>query len=211
VGQDPFAEVALVKDAVQSNQLSVLYLYDPKANPEKQRMFEQTVFGNDEVGVSLRCFRCARMDMTKWPDGKEKERMLERAPVFVAFDEHGKRAGEVAMTGYKATVNPLVELLGKAASGHVKPTLADFVDRYRDLVRGLEQNEQKKRAVDDAILKLTAKDEKKRGDLEKELKALGDEEQKLLAAEKELVEKARVVPRDENGVRLGERGGRGGR
>jgi hypothetical protein len=208
-GQDPLAAVALVQDARQSNQLTVLYLFDPTANPEKQRMFEQTVFGNDEVGVSLRCFRCGRMDVTKWPAGKDREQAQKRAPVFVVFDEHGKQAGELAMTGYKAAINPLVQLLGKAASGHVKPTLAAFVEQYRDLVRDLEQIEQKRRAIDEAILRLTSKDDKKRADLEQELKALAAEEQKLFEAEKGLVEKAKVVPRDENGVRMGERGGRG--
>jgi hypothetical protein len=200
---DPLAEVAMVKEAASAHQLSLLYLYDPKANETKHQQFEQVLFGNEELNIALRCFRCARIDVSA--NAEAKAGFGKQAPLFVAFNAEGKRAGEVSMAGYKAVVNPLVQMLAKAATGTVKPALPDFVQRYRGVVHDLEMIEGRRKAIDERMSRLTDKDGERRAELEKDKKTLADDEQKLLATEKELLQKAMVPARDPKAQRLGGR------
>ena len=39
----------------------MLYLFDSAAEAPKREPFENIMFGNEEVGVTLRCFHCARI------------------------------------------------------------------------------------------------------------------------------------------------------
>lgn len=207
---DPLAAVAMVREAAAAHQLAVLYLYDPK-DERKHEQFEKTVFNNDEVGVALRCFRCGRIDVSA--DAQARARYGKQAPLFVVFGSDGKPVGEVPMTGYKAVVNPLVAMLARAAT-EVKPSLAEFVSRCRGVVNQLEQLEGKRKLLQERRARLDAKgkgqeqDAGKRAELDQDGKALDAEEQKTLADEKELLEQAKVPPRDPSAQRLADQGGR---
>ena len=200
--EHPFANMAAVQDAKAKEQPALLYLFDPGSEERKLQQYEQTMFNNDELGISLRCFRCLRLDVTKQP---ELAKYAARAPVHVVFAADGKLVGEVAHTGNKAQVNTLVKLLEKAAAGHVKPSLPVFVKSYRDVVRDLEQVEGKRRALQERRNKLETKDAAKRTEMDKDLLELKEEEKPLLEREKQLLEQAKALPRDPEAKRLGER------
>ncbi|MBK8095806.1 MAG: hypothetical protein IPK26_01785 [Planctomycetes bacterium] len=202
-GQDRLASVDTVAAAVQAKELSVLYVWDSTAEAQKREQFENTMFGSDEVGVALRCFRFARLDLKG--DADLTAKYGKKLPVFVVFDEHGKQTAEVSFAGYKAAVNPLTDALGKAAAGHVKPTLAIFVSDYRECVREIEVLIGQRKALSDRVAKA---EPAKRAALEKDLAELDAREKKLLATEKELLEKAKVPVRDAAAKRFEPRRGR---
>ena len=129
------ASVPLVDDAKAKGQLAFLYLYDSSADEPRRAAFDQIVFGNQEVGIALRCFRCARVDIAGDDDAGAK--FGRKLPLFVAFDDKGRQVGEISLRGYRAALRPLIALLESAANGHVKPTLADFSETYRDTLRDL--------------------------------------------------------------------------
>jgi hypothetical protein len=196
-GKDRLASVSTVADAVQKKELSVLYLFDTANDVPKRQQFEAVVFGSEEVGVAMRCFHFARVDLAGDTDmvGKYGKKL----PVFVMFDEHGKPAGEVSFAGYKATINPLTDALGKAAAGHVKPTLALFVSDYREFVRELEVTQQQRKTL---AARIEGADPSKRPALEKDAADLEAREKKLLATEKDLLEKAKVPERSPDAKRF---------
>ena len=101
----------------------------------------------------------------------------------------------------------MIGLLGKAASGYVKPSFDTFVKAYRDVVRGLENLEGKRRTLQE---RRERADDKKKAGLDKEAEEIDAEEKQLLATEKELLEKAKVPTRNGGAQRLGgeQRGGR---
>jgi hypothetical protein len=202
----PFSGVDRIRQAAAEKIPAVLYLYDPQDDPRKHEQFERTVFNNDELGVSLRPFRCVRVDVTNWPEGRTK--YGKQLPLFVSFDQGGKVAGEAAMPGYKAAVSPILAVLGKAAAGFVKPNLAAFVDNYKEVVQDLERVENKKKALQDRKSRLSRKDKDdpaKAAELQKEEKEIAADEQRLLAKEKEILDLAKVHARDANAQQLGER------
>jgi hypothetical protein len=204
---NPFAGIKQVQEAAAAHQPAVLYLFDPKSDERKFKQYEQITFNNDELGVALRCFRCVRLDVTKETEFVTK--YGAQVPLFVAFDDEGKKAGEVVQTGYKAGVNAVVQLLEKAAN-HMKPSLSTFVQGYHDVVRDLEMLDGKRKLLADKKSNLSAKDTAKRAEIDKESKALDAEEKDLLAKEKTLLEQAKVQPHDPAAKRVGERD-RGGR
>jgi len=201
------AETAFVKKAVEKKQLSLLYLYDPRANEMKHKNLELVVFGNQAVGIALRFFKCARIDLTKDPGAKSFD--PRKAPIFVAFDEAGKQVGELSMAGYHSSPRKLIGLLSKAANGYSKESVSKFVKDYRRFLNDLQRIEGKQRTLDQKRQRLT----KKRGNdkkVDKDVAALEKEQQKLFESEKKLLELAKIPKRDENTTRLGERP-RGGR
>lgn len=200
--EHPFANMAAVQEAKGKEQPVLLYLFDPGSEERKLQQYEQTMFNNDELGISLRCFRCLRLDVTKHP---ELAKYAARAPVHVVFAADGKLVGEVAHTGNKAQVSTLVKLLERAASGHVKPPLPVFVKAYRDVVRDLEQMEGKRRALQERRNKLETKDAAKRAEIDKEMLELKEAERPVLEREKQLLEQAKALPRDPEAKRLGQR------
>lgn len=203
VAGNPFAGIKTLQEAATAHQPAVLYLFDPKSDERKWKQYEQTTFNNDELGLSLRCFRCVRLDVTTQTEFMAK--FGAKVPIWFAFDETGKQVGELAQTGNKMAINPLVQLLGKASAGHVKPSLEAFVDKYRDVVRDLENLDGKRKNLAARQKNVDAKDTARRADLEKEAKAVDAEEKDLLAKEKTLLEQARVQQRDPGAKRLGAR------
>jgi hypothetical protein len=201
---DPFQGIAALREAATAHYPAVLYLFDPKADTRKHEQYEVTTFGNDELGVALRCFRCVRLDVTSEPS---LSKLVARAPLFVAFDPTGKQAGELSQAGYKNGVPAVVKLLEKAAAGHVKPSLAQFVTGYRDLVRELEVAEGRKKTLDDRQSRLEEKDTAKRAEMEKERKQLEADVKALDTKETEMLRLAKVPPRVTTAIRLGERKG----
>jgi hypothetical protein len=208
VAGNPFAGVKQVQEAAAAHLPAVLFLYDPKTEERKYKQYEQTMFNSDELGTALRCFRCVRLDVTTQTEFVT--RFGAQVPLFVAFDEDGKKVGEVVQTGNKSAVNPVVQLLEKAVSGRVKPSLSAFVQSYRDVVHDLEMLDSKRKTLADRKSNVSTKDTAKRADIDKEGKALDTEEKDLLAKEKTLLEQAKVVARDPAAKRVGERD-RGGK
>lgn len=199
------ASVPLVADAKTKGQLAFLYLYDSAADEPKRPAFEQIVFGNQEVGIALRCFRCARIDIAG--DTYARAKFGRKLPLFVAFDDKGRQVGETSLPGYKAALRSLVAMLENAADGHVKPTLADFSKTYRDTLRDLRVLSGRKKTL---AGRRERADDSKRAQMDKEAKELDAEEQRLLDAEKKALEAANVPPRDAEAKVLGaaDRGGR---
>jgi hypothetical protein len=204
-GEDRVAAVGAVADARTRHELALVYLFDSKVDAEKRAAFEKTMFGNEELGIALRCFQTAHVDIAGDDDAQAK--YGRRLPLFLAFDENGKQAGEASLAGYKATVAPVMGILEKAAGGHVKPTLAIFVKDYRDVVHDLEALDGKRKVLKDR--KDKAADAAKKAEIEKELQASDAEEKQALANEKQLLEHARVPARDAAAKRFEiDRGGR---
>jgi hypothetical protein len=135
-----------------------------------------------------------------------------RVPLWIGFDQDGKQVGEVSQAGNRAAINPVTELLERTAIGYVKPTLTVFVEKYRDFVRDLTALEGKRRALANRKETGNNKDTARNLELEKDGKAIEAEEKRLLAREKELLDQARVQPRDPAATRMGgsdrERGGK---
>jgi len=202
---DPLQAVAAVREAAAAHLPALVYLFETKSDNRKREQYEQTMFGSDELGISLRPFRCIRLDVTSEP---RFAKYLARTPVLAAYDHDGKPQGEVSQVGYKAAMNSVSVLLGKAAAGHVKPSLQTFVESYRGLVRDLEVNEARKKTARDRMGNLGEKDTVRRAALEKDLKQLDLDQKQLEAREAELLKQAQVPPRPKEAVRLGERRGR---
>jgi len=203
-GQDRLLNIPLVADAKSKKELALLYLYDSSADAPKRETFETVMFTNEEVGVATRCFHFARVDLAG-----ETELLAKyghRLPVFVAFDAAGKLSADVAFTGYRAAVGPLITLLEKASAGHVKPAIATFTSEYRSLVHDFEVLEGKRKAVQDRMARTP--DDKKRVPLQKELDETDAEQKKLEAKEKVLLENAKVPVRAPGAKRFEVKGGR---
>ena len=201
---DPLVAVAAVQEAIAAHIPVFIYLYDTKDN-RKRESYEQIMFGGDEMGISLRPFRCVRIDVSDEP---ALQKYQSRVPVFAAYDRDGHPEGEVSQVGYKAAMNAVSVLLGKAAAGQVKPSLQTFVEGYRAVVRELEVNEARKKTARDRMSNLGEKDAARRAALEKDLKQLDADLKALEAREAELLKQAQVPPRPKDATRLGERKGR---
>lgn len=205
------AQTELVRAAAALGQPAVLYLVDASEADTVREQFERTLFGDDELGIMLRCFHCGRVDLRAEPLLAEKFR--QKAPLFVAFDKDGKAGEIVAMSGYKPAAKALEQALATAARGTVKPSLAAFAKDYAGLVRDLEQVLARKQTARERSARAGA-DKAKKSDAEKDLAAIEKEEQKLLDRERELLGKVALPVRPAGARRLGGRGfgeaGRGG-
>ncbi|MFQ5505659.1 MAG: hypothetical protein ACE5F1_12815 [Planctomycetota bacterium] len=200
-----------VTKARDKRQLCLLYLYDRNADPKKHDRFQQVLFANQGVGVALRLFRCGKLDLGL--DDGALAAYGKKAPLFIAFDAKGKRTGEVSMRGYKTSSGPLLKLLARAARGHSKLSLPAFSKKYRSFLTQLQVLEGRQRTLTQKRARLAdmpgSRGESKRAKLTKEEDRLAESEKALFAAEKKLLEQARVPARDPNAQRLGGRSGRG--
>jgi hypothetical protein len=200
--------IELARTAKSANQMVVLYLVDSGDEQDTRDQFEGALFANDELGIELKFFHCAKIDLAKEPALKTKYTKL--APLFVVFDANGKPA-ELSMSGYKPSVSGLTKLLEKQATGTVKPSLAGFAKTYGGIIQDLEQVLSKKKQAQQKQAK-AGSDQGKRAEADKDVKALEAEEQKILGKEKDLLGKVRLPERDAKAQRLGAPrwGGRGG-
>ncbi|HLU38578.1 MAG TPA: hypothetical protein VK081_04285 [Planctomycetota bacterium] len=190
-GKDRLAAIPAVRAARADGHPVFVYLFDSTATEPKREGFDKIVFGNEEIGIALRCFRAVRVDLAGDAEGKAK--WGRKLPVFVAYDAAGKSAGEVSLAGYKAQINPVMNLLERAAHGRVKPTLEAFVASYRDIVRGLEVLHGRRETLRG---RRERADDKKKPLLDQEARELDAEEQRLLQAEQDLLERVKPPPRD---------------
>lgn len=188
--KDRLASIPLVQQAKKEEHLAFLYLYDSSVDAPKRETFDQIIFANQEVGIALRCFYCARVDIAGDDDARTK--FGRKLPLFVAFNDKGVWAGETSLPGYKAALRSLMGLLDKAAAGHVKPTLDDFSKTYRDTLRELRVLSGNKKMLEQRRARA---DDKKKAQFDKDAKELAAQEQKLLDAEKAALEKANPPPR----------------
>jgi hypothetical protein len=204
-----------VRAAVAARQPTVLYLVDGKADEEVRGQFERQVFASDELGITLRCFHCGRLDLAK--ETALAAQFGKKAPLFVVFDAEGK-ATEVSMVGYKPSTASLQKALDKAGAGTVKPSLGAFAKQYAGMVRDLEQLLGKQKQEQEKLAR-AAGDANKKKAIEKELAGIADEMQKLLDKENEFLAKHRLPERPSSAQRLGtwrprrdegDGGGRGG-
>ncbi|MEZ5966927.1 MAG: hypothetical protein R3F56_24010 [Planctomycetota bacterium] len=188
--KERLAAIPLVQQAKKEGHLAFLYLYDSSVDAPKRETFDQIIFGNQEVGIALRCFYCARVDIAGDDDARAK--FGRKLPLFVAFNDKGVWAGETSLPGYKAALRSMIGMLEKAAAGHVKPTLEAFSKTYRDTLRELRVVTGNKRMLEQRRARA---DDKKKAQYDKEAKELAAQEQKLLEAEKTALEKANPPPR----------------
>lgn len=188
--KERLAALPLVQQAKKEGHLAFLYLFDSSADEPKRAAFDQIVFGSQEVGIALRCFYCAHVDIAGDEDARTK--FGRKLPLFVAFDDKGRWSGETSLPGYKAALRSLMGMLEKAAAGHVKPTLDGFSKVYRDTLRDLRVLSGNKRSLEQRRARA---DDKKKAQFDKDAKELQAQEEKLLATEKAALEKANPPPR----------------
>lgn len=200
------ANVDLVRAAKNAGQLAMLYVVDGSDDEDVRTQFERTMFSGDEMGITLRCFHCGRIDLKSEPTLKAK--LGKQAPLFVAFDKDGKPTEILSMAGYKAQPKALETLLAKASPGVIKPSLAAFTKDYGGFVRDLEQALNKKKLLKERYAK-AGSDRQKRADVDKDLAVAEKEEQKLLEQETAMLAKAGLPERPADAKRLGGRGGFG--
>lgn len=203
VDGDKVADLAtcpLAHEAAQADQLTVLYLYDGSQDEVARTRFERELFGDDELGIALRCFRCGRIDLAKTP--AMLARFGKQAPLFVAIDEDGKTADPVSMAGNKADRGGLRRALDKAAAGALKPPLATFVKDYAKLVGDLEQALRDQQDAEARQGKAGA-DKAKRSAADHDRATATAAAQKLLDKERELLGKLRLPERPAGAQRLG--------
>lgn len=190
-GKARLAALPIVKDAKEKKDLVFLYLYDSSVDEPKRPAFDQIIFGSQEIGIALRAFRCAHVDIAGDADAQKK--WGHKLPLFVTYDDQGKWYGEMSLPGYKAALRTLSDLLDRTASGHVKPSLPDFAKAYRDILRELRVLAGRRRTLE---ARRNAADDKKKPLLDKELKELEVEEAKLAEHERVVLEKANLPQRD---------------
>lgn len=185
------ASVPMVVDAQKKGHMAFLYLFDSSVDEPKREGFDKIVFGNQEVGIALRPFRCARVDIAG--DGHAQSKFGRKLPLFVAFDDKGRIVGETSLPGYKAALRSLTSLLEKTSTGHVKPNPAYFYKTYRDILRELRVMKGRRTTLEG---RRNRADEKKKAQYDKEFAELEAEEQKLLELEKKTLADADIPPRD---------------
>ena len=203
----------LVATAVQESSLSLLYLYDA-SEAEVTQAFEQTMFGDGELSVALRCFQCGRIDLSR--DSALKTEFIKKIPMFIAFDGQGRPAAEAVFRGYKAKPQQLTNALYRAAAKHAKMPMKSFVKRYRDWLKDLVKHEGKERLLEDKRERLLKKNPPPQAELANSVRdqeALTEKKNELLDDERKLLQDAKVPPRPDGARRLGDRRrgrGRGG-
>jgi len=202
--KERLASLPLVQQAKQEGHLAFLYLYDSSVDEPKRATFDQVVFGNQEVGIDLRCFYCAHVDIAGDDDARAK--FGRKLPLFVTFDDKGRWFGETSLPGYKAALRSLTSLLEKTAVGHVKPTLEAFGKSYRDILRELRVLSGNKRTLEQRRARA---DDDKKAQFDKDAKDLQAQEEKLLAAEKAALALANPPPRHPDAKPFGQAEGRG--
>ncbi len=185
------ASVPMVVDAKEKGHLAFLYLWDSSVDEPKREAFDKIIFGNQDLGIALRAFRCARIDIAGDADARAK--FGKKLPLFVVFDDKGKQVGETSLPGYKAALRSLTTIVENAATGHVKPNPANFTKTYRDILRELRVLKGRRTTLEG---RRTRADDKKRAEYDKEFRELEAEEKKLLELEKKTLELADLPPRD---------------
>ena len=87
--------IRTVVEQFKKGNLSLLYLFDPEADQKKHERFETTLLNHPTLNVSLKAFKCGRIDVTG------DETYGKKAPLFVVFDAKGNCVGEASLHGYR--------------------------------------------------------------------------------------------------------------
>lgn len=206
------ATIGFLQTAASQGQPAVLYIYDGAVDAPTRQQFERTLFGNDTMGLHLRCFHFGRIDLAQNDALRDR---FKKTPLFLTFGKDGKQAAEVVMAGYKPSGNALVKALEKAGNPIYRPSLAAVVDRSAGLVRDLEQVLARRRLLEERLARASGDDagsKQKRAELQKDLAQLDDEQREIEQQESELVRRQNLPALDPKAVRIGGRegGGRGG-
>ncbi|MCB9869179.1 MAG: hypothetical protein H6837_04925 [Planctomycetes bacterium] len=207
--RDRMADSEHVKGAAGKHHLSLLYVFDSSADKDKQQSFEQVVMNNGKINSGLRLFRCGSVDLAG--DDAAKKEFGGRAPLFITFDESGKRAAEASFKGFHVTPVKLVQAMRKAASGYGKLGFDGFVKGYTKLLHDLTLIDTRRQALATKRTRLEKKPNAKALDgVVKDEAALRKQENELLDAERKMLSLAKVPERDPAAKLVGEpRRGRG--
>ena len=192
------ASIPMVKDAKEKGHLAFLYLYDSSADEPKREGFDKIIFGNQDLGIALRCFRCARIDIAGDTDAQAK--FGRKLPLFITYDDKGKQVGETSLPGYKAALRSLTSIVENAATGHVKPNPANFTKTYRDILRDLRVLKGRRSTLEG---RRNRAGDNKRAQFDKEFQELDAQEKRLLEHETKTLELANPPPRDPAAKMLG--------
>ncbi len=208
-GMNGLAETTLVKSASKDGHLSLLYLFDPRTDKRKHENFESLMFrAPSNIAIALRYYKCGRVDLSQ--DEMARGMFGKKSPMFVAFNEKGKVAGNASMKGYKGKPRVLVALVTRAAKTFAKGKvqLPKFVKQYRNFLNDYMLYEGKQRTLQNKMARLAKKGTipvAKKAKLDKDTAALVALEKKLLKAEKKLLDRAKLPVRDEKATRIGDR------
>jgi len=200
-----------IRECGTRGELSVLLVYDSKAEAAKYKKFKEGLFKNESLAVAFRVFRCLELDTAK--SKVAKEQFGKKLPCFLIFDAKGRQADEVGMAGYRAKASALLKALTKVSKGHGKLPLVTFIKKYRSFLNDLDKLEGKKTVLAKKRERLFGKPKaasaakpgqvvakgakpapskkpkvsaSKLRKLEADEKSLAEEEKALLAQEKEL-------------------------
>ncbi len=71
-------------------------LWFSRLDDEENAAIEGTVFGDEALGLSLKQFRCLRIDVETIEDAKLREEYGAKTPMFVTFNPKGEVIGEIS-------------------------------------------------------------------------------------------------------------------
>ncbi|MEE2886573.1 MAG: hypothetical protein VX951_03990 [Planctomycetota bacterium] len=197
-GDNRLAATELVRSAAQAGELSLIYLYDSRADQRRLDAFEQTLFKQPKVIVGTRLFKCGRIDIAD--DSHAIKTYGSSTPSLTLFDKKGKLAGFVSMKGFHITPAKVISAMRKTAKGYAKLTFDGWVRRYNKFLHEMNLMDFRKKAMAARRTRLEGREEKRkklqlRGIIQDEEK-LEKEEQKLMDSEGKLLELAKVPERD---------------
>lgn len=175
--------------AKKKGYLTVLYLYNSEDGAARIKKFEDTLFKNEKVALSLKMFRQLKLDVAK--DNVAKGLYAKQLPCFIAFNAKGQRVAETTLKGYKSSTSRLIKVLTKASKGHGDMPLATFTKKYRTFLNELDKLEKRKEAFAGKLSRAGNKKSKLRK-LEKDRVAIAASEKKLLESEKKLLQAAKA-------------------
>jgi len=187
---DGFESIKEIQDAAKKGWLTLLYIYS-SADGSKVLKFENALFRDEKLAVAIKPFRCLKMDVAE--NAAAQSMFGKKAPRFIAFNDKGKRSGQVVLSGYKTATGALLKILVKAAKGHGKVPLMSFVKKYRSFLNDLDQLESKKKILADKKARLVDSSSKgKKKKLQEAEAGIARMEKALLDAEKKLLESVKA-------------------
>lgn len=197
-GDNRLAATELVRNAAQAGELSLLYLYDSRADQRRLAAFEQALFKQPKVVVGTRLFQCGRIDIAG--DSHAIKIYGGSTPSLTLFNKKGALACFVPMKGFHIAPAKVVSAMRKTAKGYAKLTFDGWVRRYNKFLHEMTLMDFRKKAMAARRTRLEGREEKRkqlqlRGIIRDEEK-LEKEEQKLMDSEDKLLELAKVPERD---------------
>jgi hypothetical protein len=97
--------------------------------------FEQTLFQHPRLALSLRVFKCFRLDAQKNP--RVTEAYDGGIPRFLVYDDEGHRRADISMAGFRPRPGALLQVMESVVSDHGSMSIEKFRERYAALLREL--------------------------------------------------------------------------